>query len=168
MASRETEGLLRRLLEKIYPEEKLDRMIELLTSIKDLLTVAPPPAGAVTIANLVELRDMIVDAKAKYGQLRLADDLYVETIDLGTARATPTDYSSTLAVPQTVALTIFRCTGTFDLYLQKADNVHKITFDAITYPQTFLLDWFTLTKAYIVNTAQSGKSAVIIAWRKTS
>ena len=152
-------------------QARIGEMVTLLTEIRDLLMGVPPeipPPGAVSIVNLEELRNMILEAKGMYGDLRLADDLYVETIDLGTARATPKDYSSTLALPGTIALTIFRCPGTFDLWLQKADDAHKITFTKIDYPQTFLLDWFELKKVYI--TVPSGESGdlVIIAWRRTS
>jgi len=176
MSGEKTDALLRKLLEKIvWPEEKLDRIIQLLTEIKELLVPAPPPVlpprvilVQLTDQSLEALRDKVVEAKGLYGQLRLADDLYVEEIDLGIARPEPKDFSATLALPETLALTIFRATGTFDLYLQKADEAHKITFNPIMYPQTFLLDNFKLKKVYITNTAQAGQTAVIIAWRKTS
>ena len=159
--------LLRRLLEQVkFPEEKLDRMIGLLTEIRNLLTVAPPPAGAVTLANLDEVKAMILEAIEEHAVLKRANDLYVATISLATARTTPTEITE-LAPSGAIALTIFRTTGTFTLYLQKADDVHKITFDALTFPQTFLLDFFDLKKVYITNAADLGKEATIIVWKKT-
>jgi len=167
MSSRE-DRLLRRLLKQIvWPEKKLDRMIELLEQIKGLLTVAPPPApppGAVTIVNLDELRDMIVEALEKYESLRFANDLHVEVIDLGIAR-TGKDIAEFPKLAG-IALTIFRNTGTFDLYLNEKDDYHKITFDALTYPQTFLIDWLKIKTVFIGNSAQSGKSATLIAWKR--
>lgn len=95
-----------------------------------------------------------------------ADDLKVYTFDLGTARD-KTDVESPTMPANTIALTIWRNTGSFDLYIQKADDNHKITVDAITYPQTFLLDNFNLKNLWITNTAQSGKTAILIAWFKS-
>ena len=159
--------LLRRLLERVkFPEEKLDSIISLLTDIKKLLTVAPPPVGAVTIANLDEIKATIVEAIEQHAVLKRANDLYVATISLATERKTPTEIPE-LAPVGAVALTIFRTTGTFTLYLQKADDTHKISFDALTYPQSFLLDHFDLQKVYLTNVADSGKEAVIIVWKKT-
>lgn len=160
----ETDALLRRLAELVkFPEEKLDAIITLLGDIKGLLTVAPPPAGAVSIANLDELRDKIVEALELYNVLHLANDLYVATIDLSTARDKPTEVPELAGA---VSLTVFRLTGTMDLYLQKADGTRKFTLDAITYPQTFFLDNFKVERAFVANTAQSGKEAVLIAWKK--
>lgn len=161
------DALLRELIQKIvWPEEKFDRIIELLTDIKGLLTVAPPPAGAVNIANLNEIKAMIIEAIEQHGALKRANDLYVKTIDLSTARGKPTEMAD-LAPPGAIAMTIFRNTGSFDLYLQKAEDTRKFTIDALTYPQNLLIDWFDFEKVYIVNTAQSGLSATIIVWKKT-
>lgn len=174
MAGRKSDALLKRLLEKIvWPEEKFDRIIGLLEQISAKLVAVEIPPGVVTVQltapALEELREVFVTATETYGALKLADDLYVEKIDLR-AKRTKVDYSSTLALPGTIALTIFRCLGIFDLYLQKADEAHKITFTAISWPQTFLLDWFKLAKVYITNEEQATivDPVIIIAWRRTS
>jgi hypothetical protein len=156
--SSEIDALLRRLF-----ENKLDRIISLLEDIKAALTAAPPPVGAVTIANLDEIRDTIVEALETYGALRMANDLYVYTLDLSTERATPKEIPE---LADAISLTLFRCDGTFTIYLQSATDTRKFTFDAITYPQTFLLDNFKIEHVYVTNTAQSGKSAIIIAWKR--
>jgi len=146
----------------------------LLEEIRDKLPVAVPPVvvrpGVLPIkipAIQLPKEDFMkiyVEAFEKYGALKFADDLHVETLDLGTARTTD---ELTKFVPA-VALTIFSNTGSIDLYLNEKDDYHKLTFAALTYPQTFLLDWFRLKKLYITNTAQSGKTAVLIAWKRLS
>jgi hypothetical protein len=164
MVMSEKDALLRKLAELVkWPEEKLDRMISLLEDIKAALTAAPPVAGAVTIANLDEVRDTIVEALETYGALRMANDLYVYTLDLSTERATPKEIPE---LADSISLTLFRCDGTFTIYLQSATETRKFTFDAITYPQTFLLDNFKIVHVYVTNTAQAGKSAIIIAWKR--
>ena len=148
---------------------------ELLEGIKERL-VAPPPAPPAVVVRpppvpaimlpKEEFREVYVEALEKYAALQLADDLHVETIDLSVDRSTAAKIEE---LPKLVglALTMFRNTGTFDLYLNVKDDEHKITFDAITYPQTFLLDWFKVKKVYIGNAAQSGKSATLIVWKVT-
>lgn len=129
------------------------------------VVVRPPPVPAIMLPK-EEFREVYVEALEKYAALRLADDLHVETIDLSVDRSTAAKIGE---FPKLVglALTMFRNTGTFDLYLNVKDDEHKITFDAITYPQTFLLDWFKVKKVYVGNAAQSGKSATLIAWKVT-
>ncbi|MEM2537492.1 MAG: hypothetical protein QXK29_05060 [Candidatus Bathyarchaeia archaeon] len=93
---------------------------------------------------------------------RMARDLTVAKIDLGVARLSPVELNE---LTPAVSLTIFRLTGTMELYLQKADENRKIAFEPIAYPQTFLIDWFRVEHVYIANVAQPGKEAVIIAWK---
>jgi len=92
----------------------------------------------------------------------MASNLAVAKIDLGVARPNPVEVSE---LTPAVSLTIYRLTGTLELYLQKPDEKHKITFDPIAYPQTFLIDWFNVEHVYITNAAQPGKEVVIIAWK---
>jgi len=105
--------------------------------------------------------DVIAHGLRKHGALMLANDYYVETVDLGTARSPAEEFPKLSGT----ALTIFSNTGTFDLYLNAKDGPHKITIAALTYPQTILIDWLNIATAYIGNTAQSGQSAVLIAWK---
>jgi hypothetical protein len=114
-----------------------------------------------------EFREIYEEALEKYEALRLADDLHVETIDLGVDRSTAANIQEFPKLAG-IALTIFRCTGTADIYLNKKDDYHKLTFDAITYPQTYLLDWFRLKTIFIGNAGQSGKTAVLVAWKRLS
>jgi len=89
-----------------------------------------------------------------------ANSYHVETIDLTTAR---TDAEFTTL--QGFALTVFKCGGTISLKFN-AKSEDKITIDALTYPQTLLIDWFDFTKVYVTNTAQSGLSATLISWKR--
>ncbi len=146
----------------------------LLEEIKQKLPVAIPPAPpvvrppAVLVTQLTKKQymDMLVEALKKHGALKFADDLYVETIDLGEDRSTDTKIEELTKFKNAVALTIFRNTGTFDLYINEKNVDHKLTFDALSFPQTFLLDWFHIKTIYVGNTAQTGKEAKLIAWKR--
>ena len=140
--------------------------LELLREIRDLLRGAPPPPpppppplGEVTIGNLDELKEMIKTAMEEYGALKRATDWLVVDISLATARTTPTEITE---LANALSLIIFRSTGTFTLYLKKKDDTKKITVDALTYPQTLLIDWFDIDHVYITNTSQSGLTAQIL------
>ena len=135
----------------------------LLEEIEKRLPVAAPPVVKPP-AIPEEFREVYVEALKRYGALFLANDLHVETIDLGKDRST-SDKIEELPKLRGIALTIFRSTGTFDLYINVKDDYHKLTFDALTYPQTFLLDWFRAKTFYVGNAAQSGKTLVLVAWR---
>ena len=141
-------------------------MLELLRQIRDLLKGAPlppPPPPPTGFPTLTEIRDTILEALEKHGVLKRANDFYVASIDLASARNTPTEITE---LANALSLTIFRNTGTFTLYLQVKDDPHKITVDALTYPQTLLIDWFDIQKVWITNTAQSGLSATILKFFK--
>jgi len=115
-----------------------------------------------------EFMNIYLEALEKHGALKLADDLHVETIDLSKDRSTDAKIEEFPKL-KGIALTIFRNTGTFDLYLNEKDDYHKLTFDALTYPQTFLLDWFRLKTIYVGNPkGQTGKEAKLIAWKRLS
>ena len=147
---------------------------ELLEEIRDRLPPAivlpeikvpkPPKVTVLTMAK-EDLRNLIMEAGEGIGVLRLANDLHVEPIDLGVDRSTAAKIQE-LPKLKGIALTIFKNTGTFDLYLNEKDERHKITFEALTYPQTFLIDWFKIKTIYIGNTKQSGQSATLIAWKR--
>jgi len=110
---------------------------------------------------------VIAHGLREHGSLLFAEDLYVETIDLGVDRSTAATIQefSTLSG---IALTIFRCDGSFDIYLNEKDDHHKINITALTYPQTLLIDWCQIKTIYIGNSAQSGKSAKLIAWKSVA
>jgi len=129
--------------------------------------VPPPVIPAITLPK-EDFMNIYVEALKKHGALKFADDLHVETIDLSKDRSTAAKIEEFPKL-KGIALTIFRNEGTFDLYINEKDDYHKLTFNALTYPQTFLLDWFKLKTIYIGNTAQSaGTEAVLIAWKRLS
>jgi len=118
-----------------------------------------PPAPAPS-----DYINVIAHGLKEHGSLLFAEDLFLETIDLGVDRSTSAKIQefSTLSG---IALTIFRCDGTFDLYINEKEDHHKITVDALTYPQTLLIDWCKIKTVYVGNSAQSGKSTKLIAWK---
>lgn len=154
---------------------------ELLEQIKERLAVPPPavpppvppvivrpppvpPVPAIALPK-EEFRKIYEEALEKYEALRLADDLHVETIDLGVDRSTAPKIEEFPKLTG-IALTILKCTGTVDVYLNKKDDYHKITLEEITYPQTFLLDNFKVKTIHVGNTVQTGKALIIIAWKR--
>ena len=155
----------------------MKRTRELLEEIRDRLPPAPPVVlppeieipkpPKVTVLTMTSrgLKELFMEAGEGFGILRLANDCYVETIDLGTDRSAAAKIRE-FSKLKGIALTILKNTGTFDLYLNEKDDLHKIPVDALTYPQTLLIDWFKLKTVYIGNTAQSGKEATLIAWKR--
>jgi len=143
-------------------------VVKLLREIhKDLQELKAKPPTAVRVPGVPPAPspsayiDVVAHGLRKHGALMLANDYYVETIDLGTARSPAEEHAKLSGI----ALTIFSNTGTFDLYMNQKDDPHKITVAALTYPQTLLIDWFNINTVYIGNTAQSGKSAILITWK---
>jgi len=158
--------------EPLRAKEAREReMLELLREIRDLLKGEPPPPlppapvypVELTEEALGKLKTTIEEAMEQHGALKRATDWLVVDINLATARATPTELPE---LANALSLTIFRNTGTFTLYLQAKDDVHKITVDALTFPQTLLIDWFDIQKAWITNTGQSGQTAQILKFFK--
>lgn len=159
------------MVESLRAKEAREReMLELLREIRDLLKGAPPPTptpeippGTISVTlptpTLDELKTMITETLEQHGALKRANDWLPVTIDLATARNQPTEITE---LANALSLCIFRSTGTFDLYLKLKSDEKKITVDALTYPQTFLIDWLDIDHVYIKNTAQSAKSAIII------
>ena len=63
------------------------------------------------------------------------------------------------------ALTVLKCTGTMDMIIgDKATD--SITIDPILYPQMLVIDRMDFEKFYVKNSAQPGKTATIIVWRR--
>jgi len=150
----------------------LDEISEKLAVPAPPVIVKPPAVPVVKIPAIAlpkeEFMTIYLEALEKHGVLKLADDLHVETIDLGKDRSTDAKIEEFPKL-KGIALTIFRNTGTFDLYINEKDDYHKLTFDALTYPQTFLLDWFRLKTLFIGNPKdQAGKEAKLIAWKRLS
>lgn len=156
------------LLDSRIPHPYREFLIEFRKIVRELEALrAKPPPPAARIPGMPPTPspsayiDVIAHGLRKHGALLLANDYYVETVDLATARTTVQEFPKLSGI----ALTIFRNTGTFDLYINVKDDNHKLTIDALTYPQTLLIDWLNITTAYIGNTAQSGLSATLIAWK---
>jgi hypothetical protein len=132
--------------------------------LEKLLAKPPTPIrvpGALPAPAPSAYVDVVAHGLNKFGGLRLAKDLHVETIAFDHARDPPEEFPKLTGI----ALTIYKNDGTFDLYLNQKDTYHKITVDALTYPQTLWVDWFDLKTVYIGNTAQAGLSATLIAWK---
>lgn len=153
--------------------KELKAMRALLEEIKAGIAVPVPRMPPVAVPrvllkkpvftlNMKEFRDMLLQVAKAQGPLTFSEDLYVETVSLEEARDEPKEFPHLKGL----ALTIFRNTGTFDLYINKMSADHKITIDALTYPQTLLIDWFRIKSLWIKNTAQSGLEAVLIAWKR--
>lgn len=152
-----------------------------LEEISQKLPVVVPPAPPAVIRPGVppvvkipaiqlpkeDFMNIYVEALEKHGALKLANDLHVETIDLSKDRSTAALIEEFPKL-KGIALTIFRNTGTFDLYINQKDDYHKLPFDALTYPQTFLIDWFRAKTFYVGNAVQSGEEAKLIAWKRLS
>lgn len=141
------------LLEYIAKAERSREVRDekMLKALQAMAGITPLPAAAIDIVPILE----------KYGVLKMANDWLVETVDLSTAR----DKTEITNLEGALALTIFRNTGSFDLYLQRAGDSTKITVDALTYPQTFLIDNFDIEKVWITNTAQSASATIIKFFR---
>lgn len=164
--------------EALRAKEAREReMLELLREIRDLLKGVtppptelppPPPTGVypveLTAEALAKLKTTLEEALEQHGALKRANDWLPVTIDLATARTQPTEITELV---NALSLCIFRNTGTFDLYLKLKSDEKKITVDALTYPQTLLVDWMDIDHVFIKNTAQSGASAVIIKFFRT-
>ena len=144
---------------------KEEEFVKELRAIRTLLEEIKRRLIGPPVTEGVQVGEVYVEALRRYGALFLTDDLHVETIDLGKDRSTSADIEE-LPKLQGTALTIFRNTGTFDLYINEKDDYHKLTFDPLTYPQTFLLEWFRAKTFYVGNAAQSGKTLILIAWRR--
>jgi len=141
-------------------------MLALLRTLSGVAPVLPPTAPATTVEVVgftKEAMETFLAEFEKFGVLKRANNWLVETIDLGTVR----DKEEITTLADALALTIYRCTGTFDLFLVGAGDSQKITVDALTYPQTITIDDFDIKQVWITNTAQSGDSAEIIKFYRT-
>jgi hypothetical protein len=135
---------------------------------------APPEARPVTdrldiiiswIANLTlpldKLQDKLQEIKAELELFPIKANTYsVVTIDLSTARLTLTEYAI-----GGFAMTVFKCTGTMDLQIGDV-TTDVITIEPLTYPEMVVIDRMEFTRFFVRNTAQAGKEAVLIVWRR--
>jgi len=146
--------------------EEISRKLPIAIPLAPPVVVKPPLVPAIALPK-EEFRKIYEEALERFEALRLADDLYVQSIDLKVDRSTAAKIEE---FPKLVgiALTIFKCTGTADLYLNKKDDEHKITLEPIDYPQTFGLEWFKVRTIYVGNAVQAGRELVIIAWKRTT
>ena len=138
-------------------------MLTLLRTISGVAPVLPPATTVEVVGFTKEALETFLAEFEKYGVLKRANNWLVETIDLATAR----DEKEITTLADALALTIYRNTGSFDLYLVGASESQKITVDALTYPQTITIDDFDIKQVWITNTAQSGDSAEIIKFFRT-
>jgi len=142
--------------------ERLDRIFMKLDDIKREMITPPIPVVIPEIPGIPppapEIWKPITDRLDLL--VRRANSYSVVTIDLGTARPTLTEYTV-----GGFALTVYKCTGTFDIRIGTiATDV--ITVEPLTYPSMLVIDRMDFTRFYIRNSAQPGKEAVIIVWRR--
>jgi hypothetical protein len=100
-----------------------------------------------------------IDVKLALPAIR-ANTYSVVTIDLSTARPTLTEYSIS-----GFAMTVFKCTGTLDLRLGDI-TTDVITIEPLTYPAMMVIDRMEFERFFVRNTAQTGKEAILIVWRR--
>jgi len=125
----------------------------------------PPPPAPPEWKPATDRLDLIYallqEIKAEMVPLVIRANTYsVVTIDLGTARPTLTEYPVS-----GFAVTIFKCTGTMDLKLGNI-TTDVITIEPLTYPEMIVIDRMDFDRFFIRNTAQAGKEAVLIVWRR--
>jgi hypothetical protein len=89
-----------------------------------------------------------------------ANTYSVVTIDLGTARPTLTEYAI-----GGFAMTVFKCDGTLEIKLGDI-TTDVITIEPLTYPEMMVIDRMEFNRFFVRNTAQTGKEAVLIVWRR--
>jgi hypothetical protein len=138
---------------------------------------APPEAKPVTdrldiiiswIASFEPLVDKLQELMGKLQEIKAEMETYpvkantysVVTIDLGTARSTLTEYAIS-----GFAMTVFKCTGTIELKLGDV-TTDVITIEPLTYPSMLVIDRMEFNRFFVRNTAQTGKQAVLIVWRR--
>jgi len=161
------------LIDSRIPHPYRELVIELKKIVEELRALRekpPPPAaripGQFPPAAPSAYVDVIAHGLRKHGALLMSKDYHVEVVDLAVDRSTAALIQEFPKLSG-IALTIFRCAATFDLYINQKDDYHKITIDALTYPQTLLIDWIDISTAYIGNAASAGNTATLIAWKPT-
>jgi len=161
------------LIDSRIPHPYREFLIEfrkIVEEIRALREKPPPPAvripGQFPPAAPSAYVDVVAHGLRKHGALLMSKDYHVEVVDLAVDRSTSALIQE-FPTLSGIALTVFKCAATFDLYMNKKDDYHKITIDALTYPQTLLIDWFDISTVYIGNTASAGNTATLIAWKPT-
>ena len=120
-----------------------------------------PPEWAPVTDRLDAIHALLKDVKEEIAPLPVKANTYsVVTIDLGTARPSLTEYTV-----KGSAITIFKCTGTFDLKIGDLAT-DPITIEPLTYPSMIVIDRIEFNRFYVRNASQPGKQAVIIVWRR--
>jgi len=126
-----------------------------------VLPAPPAPPELVPLATRLDISiDELREIKERLAPiLKRANDYEVISLSFDTAE-TLKEY----LVEGGVALTVFKCNGTFDLRFNEK-TAHSITVESITYPDMLTFPWFDFDKLYLTWTAQSGKSATLIVWK---
>jgi len=118
-------------------------------------TMPPPEPIAESVAARLDAVIMILkDVKAEMK----ANNYSVINIDLSAARSSFETYPIS-----GFAMTVFSCTGTMNLRIGIGED--PITIAPLSYPEMIVIDKMDFNNFYVKNTAQPGKSAVLIAWR---
>lgn len=131
--------------------------------------IAPPAPGQESLTDRLDMLIAVVSAfEGKLDRIlealafmpRKANTYSVVPVDLGVARPSLEQFEV-----GGFALTVFSCNGTFELKIgEKATDT--ITITALTYPAMLTFDRIDFDKFFIRNTAQAGRTAVLIVWRR--
>jgi hypothetical protein len=60
---------------------------------------------------------------------------------------------------------VYKCDGTFELKLGDIAT-DTITVEPLTYPSMLVFDRVDFSKFFVKNTAQAGRQAILIVWRR--
>ena len=101
------------------------------------------------------------DIKEEIRPITIKANTYkLRSINLSIARSA----FETIYIPG-FALTVLKCTGTMDMIIgDKATD--SITIEPILYPQMLVIDRMDFDRFFVKNSAQPGKTATIIVWRR--
>jgi hypothetical protein len=129
---------------------------------------SPTPAQEPITVRLDVLIKELHDYEAKLDRILEALGLYpvkantysVVTVDLGTERASLAEYPVA-----GFAMTVYKCDGTFELKLGDIAT-DTITVEPLTYPSMLVFDRVEFSKFFVKNTAQAGREAILIVWRR--
>ena len=127
--------------------------------------VPTAPAPPFDVTALINRLDVVVSLLQQLkGDITVfpmkSNNYIVVTLDLSTARS---EFETSSVWGQ--AVTVYRCTGTFDLKLgDKA--MDTITITPLVYPAMLVFDKVEFSKFFVRNTAQPGSEATLIVWRR--
>ena len=120
-----------------------------------------PPDFKYIMERFEAIYYVLWDIKEEIRPITIKANTYkVMSVNLSTARPTFDPFYTS-----GFALTVLKCTGTMEMRIgDKATD--SITIEPILYPQMLVIDKMDFDKFYVKNSAQPGKVATIIVWRR--